>query len=87
MSGAFDIWLIWSDRILHVPEGVSALQVLRDAGVPVDLGCEHGSCGTCALNFVEGDVIHRDSCLSESAREREFCPCVSRALSRVVLPY
>ncbi len=83
---AFDIWLVWSDRHLHVPEGKSALEVLQQAGVPIDVGCTHGECGTCATEYVEGDVIHNDTCLSAADREHEFCPCISRARGKLVLP-
>ena len=87
MSEPFEIWLVWSDRALAVPAEVSALKVLQDAGVPIDTGCDHGSCGTSATEYVEGDVIHNDTCLSQSDRDHEFCPCVSRAKGRLVLPF
>lgn len=86
-SEPFEIWLVWSERSLEVPAGVSAVHVLREAGVPVDIGCENGECGTCATEYVEGDVIHRDICLTEATRQHEFCPCVSRARGRLVLPF
>ena len=44
-----------------------------------------GGCGMCATAYVEGDIIHKDGCLNASDRERYFCPCVSRARTRVVL--
>lgn len=87
MKEAFEIWLVWSERTLHVPADRTALTVLQEAGVPVDMGCEHGDRGTCATEFVEGEVIHKDTCLSAAAREHEFCPCVSRAKGRLVLPF
>lgn len=87
MTKPFEIFLAWSERTLHVPADRSALKVLQDAGVPVDEGCEHGECGTCATEYVEGDVLHKDTCLSMADREHEFCPCVSRARGRLVLPF
>jgi hypothetical protein len=44
-----------------------------------------GGCGLCAIAYVEGDVIHKDTCLNAEERARYFCPCVSRAAGRVVL--
>jgi len=38
------------------------------------------------LAYVEGDLIHKDTCLSVADRAHYFCPCVSRARSRIVLP-
>lgn len=87
MKKPFEILLVWSERTLHVPADRSALDVLTEAGVPVDKGCENGECGTCATEYVEGDVIHADICLTEATRAHEFCPCVSRARGRLVLPF
>ncbi len=87
MSGSFEIYLAWSDRTLVVGPDQSALQVLLDAGVPIEPGCLSGACGMCATDFVEGDVIHKDGCLSPFDRESMFCPCVSRAHTRNELAY
>ncbi|MDX2205897.1 MAG: 2Fe-2S iron-sulfur cluster binding domain-containing protein [Hyphomicrobiaceae bacterium] len=84
-SGPFEIYLAWSDVTLTVGAGESALQVLVAAGLPIEPGCQTGGCGTCVTDYVEGDVIHKDACLSESDRRHSFCPCVSRARTRIVL--
>lgn len=81
----FEIHLAWSEKVLSVGPGQTALEVLLKAGVPIEPGCEVGHCGECATDFVEGDLIHMDACLSRSDRERKFCPCVSRAHTRIVL--
>lgn len=86
MKEPIEIFLVWSEKTLHVPADMTALEVLQEAGVPVDKGCENGECGTCSTEYVEGDVIHRDTCLTAATREHEFCPCVSRAKGRLVLP-
>lgn len=83
--GAFEIFLAWSETTLVVGPGESALEVLVRAGVPVEPGCQTGGCGTCVTAYVEGDVIHKDACLGPGDRERLFCPCVSRAATRIVL--
>lgn len=85
MNRPFQIYLAWSDRTLHVGAEQTALEVLLTAGVPVEPGCTLGGCGMCMTEYVEGDVIHKDACLNASDRERHFCPCVSRAQSRIVL--
>ena len=83
----FEIYIAWSDVTLHVSPDKSALQVLLEAGVPVEPGCQTGGCGACATAYVEGDVVHKDACLSAADRQGTFCPCVSRAKSRIVLAY
>jgi ferredoxin len=86
-NGAFEIYLSWSDVTLNVAPDKSALQVLLEAGLPIEPGCQTGGCGACATEYVEGDVVHKDACLSASDREHTFCPCVSRATSRIVLAF
>jgi len=86
-TGSFEIYLAWSDVTLTVRPTQSALEVLLAAGLPIEPGCQTGGCGSCTTDFVEGDVIHKDSCLSEGDRQRSFCPCVSRARTRLVLAY
>jgi ferredoxin len=81
----FEIYLAWSDRTILVGRDQSALQVLLAAGVAIEPGCQTGGCGECATRYVEGDVIHKDSCLNASDRAHTFCPCVSRAKTRIVL--
>ena len=83
----FEILLAWSERKLTVGAEQSALQVPLDAGVPIEPGCLSGACGMCATDYVEGDVVHKDGCLSPDERERSFCPCVSRAETRIVLAF
>ena len=81
----FEIYLAWSDQTLMVAPEQSALQVLLEAGIAIQPGCLSGACGECVTEYVEGDVIHKDSCLGEDDRQHNFCPCVSRAKSRIVL--
>jgi vanillate O-demethylase ferredoxin subunit len=81
----FEIYLAWSDRTLKVEAGQSALQVLLEAGVAISPGCLTGGCGECATAYIEGDIIHKDSCLNIADRQRLFCPCVSRARTRIVI--
>jgi vanillate O-demethylase ferredoxin subunit len=84
-DACFEIYLAWSDRTLIVEGGQSALQVLLEAGVAISPGCLTGGCGECATAYVEGDIIHKDSCLNTADRQRMFCPCVSRARTRIVI--
>ncbi len=83
----FEIYLAWSDVTLTAGPGESALQVLLQAGIPIEPGCQTGGCGACVTEYVEGDVIHKDACLSETDRAHRFCPCVSRARTRIVLAF
>lgn len=83
--GTFEIHLAWSDTVLVVNADQSALDVLLAAKLPIEPGCMTGGCGECMTQYVEGDIVHMDTCLNEIDRARYFCPCVSRARTRVVL--
>lgn len=82
---SFEILLAWSDVTLSVGPDQTALAVLLSAGVAIEPGCGNGGCGMCATAYVEGDIEHKDACLTASDREHLFCPCVSRGRSRIVL--
>jgi hypothetical protein len=45
-----EIYLAWSDRSLTVRTGQSALQVLLEAGLPIEPGWLTGGCGMCATS-------------------------------------
>jgi ferredoxin len=86
VSGStFEIYLAWSETVFTVGSDQTVLDVLQAAGIAVEPGCGVGGCGHCAMAYVEGDLIHKDTCLTPDERAQTFCPCVSRARSRIVL--
>lgn len=78
---AFEIALASSGRILPVSATSSILEVLRAHAVDVPSSCETGSCGTCVVDYRDGDVEHHDFCLTTTQRKRQLAVCVSRARS------
>jgi ferredoxin-NADP reductase len=81
----FDLHLALSGGTLRVPADRSALEVLREHGLPMPSSCEIGVCGTCACGYRDGVVIHRDVVLPVGARQDRMTPCVSRARVAVTL--
>jgi vanillate O-demethylase ferredoxin subunit len=85
---SFEIVLDSSGETLEVPSDSSILQVLRAAGHDVDYSCGEGTCGTCILDVLGGDIDHRDSILTDEEKSAGdcICACVSRAASpRLIL--
>ncbi len=82
---AFEVEIASTGEVLPVPADRSLLEVLRDAGHPVDVGCEYGACGSCLVEVAGGEPIHRDVCLSPEARRTRMASCVSRGKGRVRL--
>jgi reductive dehalogenase len=76
---AFQIELTNTGITLEVPPDRSASDVLIDSGIPIDVKCSDGLCGTCLATFSEGAVEHRDYVLSNEQRETKLTLCCSRA--------
>lgn len=77
----FTVELAQSGLTLDVPADRSLLEIVEAAGVEVMASCQEGTCGTCEIAVVEGEVDHRDFVLSEDerAQNRTMMICVSRA--------
>jgi vanillate O-demethylase ferredoxin subunit len=78
---AFEIVLDRSGEVLTVPADRSILEVLRSTGRDVEYSCGEGTCGSCVLDVLDGDIDHRDGILTEEERAAGdcLCICVSRA--------
>ncbi len=77
----FGVSLARQQKTLQVNEDVSVLDVLRNAGIPIDYACNNGLCGACRIRVLHGKVEHRDWVLSEAEKSRQdsMMACVSRA--------
>jgi ferredoxin-NADP reductase len=84
---AFELKLASSGRLLAVPQGVSIVEVLAEAGIQIDTSCREGICGTCIVPVLEGEPDHRDHCLSkkEKAANDQICACVSRSRTALLV--
>lgn len=65
-----------------VAADVTIAAALNDAGIPVQVSCGRGVCGTCELRVVEGTPAHLDSVMSDTNKDNlgVFYPCVSRVV-------
>lgn len=77
----FVVELASNGKTVDVPAGQSVLDAVRAAGVQVLSSCSEGTCGTCEVSVLAGDVEHRDSVLSPEEQEDSdvMMICVSRA--------
>jgi vanillate O-demethylase ferredoxin subunit len=88
LPNTFEVHLAKLNKTVLVADGVSIVDALAAIDVEIDVSCGEGICGTCTVEVLEGDIDHRDHCLSKAERARGdiLCCCVSRATSpRLVL--
>lgn len=78
-GNAFLVRLQRSAMTLEVPPHKTIVEVLRDAGVPVDVSCEKGVCGTCRTKYLAGEPVHGDLVLDERERAEYVMICCARA--------
>jgi len=80
-SGPFEVDLMMSGITVTVPPERSVLDVVEEAGAIIPSSCRVGTCGTCEVPVIDGEVEHRDSVLSpeEQDANRSMMVCVSRA--------
>jgi cytochrome P450/ferredoxin-NADP reductase len=76
-----------SGKTVKVGATESLLDDLEHAGIEVPFGCRAGSCGTCEVEVLAGEIIHRDTVLSaaERAEGKKMLVCVSRGKGTLTL--
>ena len=83
----FRVTLARSGRVVPVAAGQSVLEALEACGVDIATSCQQGVCGTCVTRVLAGEPDHWDMYLTpeEQAANNQFCPCVSRSKSDVLV--
>lgn len=87
---AFEVELAMTGDVVTVQPGQSVLEAIEEQSPAAMLlsSCRRGTCGTCEVPVLEGDIEHRDSVLTPLEREQGavMMACVSRAACpRIVL--
>jgi vanillate monooxygenase ferredoxin subunit len=74
-------------QLVTIPANKTVVEALRDVGIEIPVSCEQGVCATCLTNIVAGVPDHRDLILTNQEHEsgKIFTPCVSRALSDILV--
>ena len=83
----FEVRLARTGTVVPLREGESIVDALRLRGVEVPTSCSQGVCGTCVTRVLEGEPDHWDMFLTpeEQAKNDQFCPCISRSNSPVLV--
>lgn len=82
-ESSFEIVVKSTGMVVNVLAGQTALEALSLQGISIPTSCEQGVCGTCLTGVLAGEPDHRDLYLTpdERARNDQFLPCCSRAIS------
>ena len=83
----FELRLARTGITVPVREDQSVVDALAAQGVQVNTSCSQGVCGTCVTKVLEGEPDHWDMYLTpeEQAKNDQFCPCISRSNSPVLV--
>ena len=75
----FIVRLAGFDTEVQVGESETMLDALRRQGIKVHSSCESGTCGSCKVAYLDGEVDHRDLVLEGDEKKSYLMACVSRA--------
>lgn len=84
-TGCFEVRLARSGVSVQVPPEQTIVRAIELAGHRVPTSCLSGLCGSCKVNYLEGEVDHQDYILNDEERQRCLTVCVSRAKSPVLV--
>jgi vanillate O-demethylase ferredoxin subunit len=74
-SATTQLILARSARSITMQPGETLLGALREHGVAVDTACEQGICGSCVVEYSDGEPVHGDACLDAGDRETHVALC------------
>ena len=75
----FDVTLSQSKKTIHVPKEQTLLEALKENGCHVPSSCESGTCGSCKVRVLQGNIDHRDLVLMPEEKTEFIMVCVSRS--------
>ncbi|GHC56541.1 iron-sulfur protein [Alcaligenes pakistanensis] len=84
-AGAFIAQIASTGQRIDVAPEQTLSDALNQAGVPIATSCVSGLCGTCRVNYLQGEVDHQDYILSPDEQAHCLTACVSRARSGVLV--
>ena len=81
-DGSFEVHLLRSGQTIVVKSDESIVRAIEMAGHRIMTSCLSGLCGSCKVDYVDGEVDHRDYILTDEEKTRCLTTCVSRAKSK-----
>lgn len=77
--GSFEVRLARSGLTVQVGADQTIVRAIELAGHRIPTSCLSGLCGACKVEYLEGEVDHRDYILTDEEKSHCLTTCVSRA--------
>lgn len=84
-SGSFEVRMARTGATVQVLPEQTIVRALELAGHRIPTSCLSGLCGSCKVEYLEGEVDHQDYILSDEERTHCLTACVSRAKSKCLV--
>jgi vanillate O-demethylase ferredoxin subunit len=85
-TGVHEVEVAGTGQVIQIPPDQSVLDALRSGGCEIASSCEVGTCGSCRVRLLEGEVDHQDFVLTDDEQSDWMMVCVSRPKSaRIVV--
>ncbi|QYB00168.1 PDR/VanB family oxidoreductase (plasmid) [Rhodococcus sp. USK10] len=87
-SGGYELVLARSGHTLRVEDGMTVLDAVLEAGVEPEYSCMSGTCGSCEVVVLDGEVEHQDFYLSDeekASNDRMMICCSGSRGERLVI--
>jgi ferredoxin-NADP reductase len=83
-DGAFEVHLVKSGEVIQVGPDQTIVRAIELTGRRVATSCLSGLCGACKVDYVAGEVDHRDFILNDEEKTHCLTVCVSRAKGKTL---
>lgn len=87
INEVFRVLLKCSGESFEIGEHSTILETLRAHGIRVPSSCESGTCGSCKMKLLAGDVDHRDFVLESNEYASSIMVCVSRGRGNIEIDF
>lgn len=87
VNSAFSVSVKSTGDSFRVDEASTILETLRANGLRVPSSCESGTCGSCKMKLLAGEVEHRDFVLEADEYNSAIMVCVSRGKGDIEIDF
>ncbi|WP_257349204.1 PDR/VanB family oxidoreductase [Pseudalkalibacillus decolorationis] len=79
----FTVSLVKKNETFKVRADQSLLEALLERGIEQPHACRMGICGTCEVEYTDGEIEHLDSFLTKEEKKNKLLSCVSRGCNHL----